>query len=532
MIRIGRPYREHDLSEPFDAVVIGSGVGGLGAAALLARHAGKRVLVLERHFTPGGFTHVFRRRGWEWDVGLHYVGAVQNPGSLTRRLFDHVTGGRLRWTPLAEVYDRIAIGDRVYDLAAGPEAFAGRMKERFPGEARAIDRYLETVRQVGRSSRLYFAEKALPGPLSALVGPVLRRPLLRHARLTTGEALGRITANRELIGVLTGQYGDYGLPPGRSSFAIHAMLVRHYLWGGSYPVGGSSQIAAAIAPAIETAGGRVLYQAEVEEILVRRGRAVGVRMADGAEIHAPVVISDAGVRNTFLRLLPRAVAERHGLEERLRGLAPSLGHLCLYAGFRGTDAELGLPRSNLWIYPGYDHDANLEAFLEDPEDAPLPLVYASFPSARDPSFASRCPGHATMELITVAPFDLFRPWRERPWRRRGGEYEALKVRFAERMLAELDRWMPGLAEKITFMEISTPLSTRHLVGYGRGEIYGLEHSPERFRQRFLRPRTPIRGLYLTGQDVTTCGVSGALAAGYLTASVVLGKNLLRAAGRG
>jgi len=200
-------------------------------------------------------------------------------------------------------------------------------------------------------------------------------------------------------------------------------------------------------------------------------------------------------------------------------------------GFRSTAAELGLPRHNLWIYPGPDHDANLEAHLKD-EAAPLPVVYASFPSAKDPSFESRYPGRATVELITVAPFDRFAPWVDTQWKRRPDEYEVRKQRIAERMLDALDTQLPGLREQIDHQELSTPLTTRHFAGYEHGEIYGLDHTPHRFKQRWLTPRTPIRGLYLTGQDVATCGVTGALIGGYLTASAIHGRNLLAAARRG
>jgi all-trans-retinol 13,14-reductase len=529
--RVGRPFRERDPATEHDAIVIGSGIGGLTAAALLARHAGKRVRVLERHYMPGGFTHVFRRRQYEWDVGLHYIGDVQTRRSLTRRLFDHVTDGGLEWASMGGVYDRILFGEDAYDFAAGPDGFVDGLAERFPGERAALERYVHTIRKVARRSRLYFAEKALPAPLAAAAGPLLRWPFLRWARRTTGEVLAEITADRRLRGVLAGQFGDYGLPPGEGSFGMHAVLARHYLWGGSYPVGGSSRIAAAMAPLIEDAGGEILFNAEVAEILVEGGVAVGVRMADGAELRAPLVISDAGAHNTFERLLPAAHAERHGLLERLRALAPSAAHLCLYLGLSRTAAELDLPKSNFWIYPGYDHDANVEAFVNDPQ-APLPVVYVSFPSAKDPDFERRCPGRATIELITLAPWRRFAAWAGRRVRRRGADYEELKAELAERMLVELDRRLPRVRAAIDHREVSTPLSTRHFANYDRGEIYGLAHSPQRFEARWLRPRTPVRGLWLTGQDVATCGVAGAMAAGYLTASAMLGRNLLKAAGRG
>ncbi len=203
----------------------------------------------------------------------------------------------------------------------------GRGVER-PGEERAIDRYLQLTKAAKKWTGLFFAEKAVPGMVSALAGGLMRAPFLRHARRTTKAVLDELTDNVELKGVLTGQFGDYGLPPSQSSFGMHALLTRHYMRGGYYPVGGSSVMAAAIAPLIEATGGEVHFQADVDEILIRNGRAVGVRMVDGREITAPIVVSDAGVHNTFLRLLPEGVS-RSGSIGKATEVPYSVAHLCV-----------------------------------------------------------------------------------------------------------------------------------------------------------------------------------------------------------
>jgi len=92
-------YHQTNVADTWDAIVIGSGIGGLTAASLLARHAGKRVLILERHYTAGGFTHVFHRPGYEWDVGVHYIGQVNDPASSLRAIFDHQPMGSFSGTP-------------------------------------------------------------------------------------------------------------------------------------------------------------------------------------------------------------------------------------------------------------------------------------------------------------------------------------------------------------------------------------------------------------------------------------------------
>ena len=282
----GIAYKQAKLAETWDAIVIGSGIGGLTAAVLLGAHAGKRVLVLERHYEAGGFTHTFHRPGYEWDVGLHYIGQMQDERSTVRRAFDHITAGRVQWQPMPEIYDRFLIEGRTFDYAAGLERFREGLRKSFPGENRAIDRYIAAVQACNRVSGLYYAEKAVPAPVAALAGSLMRMPYMRWAKHTTREVLESLTSNRELIGVLTGQWGDYGLPPGKSSFAVHATIAEHYFGGASYPVGGAGAIAAAIVPQIECAGGAVVTSAEVSAIMVDGARAAGVRMSDGREFRS------------------------------------------------------------------------------------------------------------------------------------------------------------------------------------------------------------------------------------------------------
>lgn len=530
-MKIGRSYKQQGIPDPgrggWDTIVIGSGLGGLATASLLARHRGQRVLVLERHYTAGGFTHVFHRPGFEWDVGVHYVGDVQRPRALLRRLFDHLTDGELAWADLGAVYDQIVFGDDVYDLVAGRDAFRERMHAYFPREGDAIDRYLARVRVAVGSSKRYFLEKALPPALGRIAGPLLHRPALAEAKRTVGEVIGELTRDPRLAGVLTGQYGDYGLPPGQASWFMHAMLVDHYLKGAAYPVGGSSRIAQTILPSIERAGGAVVTSAEVERILVERGRAVGVRLAGGEELRARRVVSDAGVAVTYGRLLDPAVAARAGVRATIPGVPPSFGHVSLYVGLDRTAAALGLAPANQWVYPGHDHDRNVARYVADP-DAPPPVAYLSFPSAKDPDFERRHPGKATIEVIGVLPWERVARWDGTAWRKRGEDYDAIKRRLEAQLMDVLVRRCPSIAGHVVHAELSTPLSTKQFAGHPRGEIYGLAHNPARFAARDLRVHTPIANLYLTGADVVTAGVGGALMAGVLTATVLARRNLLAA----
>jgi all-trans-retinol 13,14-reductase len=523
-------YRQAQVDDTFDAIVIGSGMGGLTTASLLARHAGKRVLVLERHYTAGGFTHAFHRPGYQWDVGVHYIGQVNDPASPVRAVFDHLTDGALHWQAMPDVYDRAILGGREYEFLSGEERFRDRLKEYFPSEGPAIDGYLRAVRSCAKSSGLFFASKAVPGPIERIAGWLMRAPFLRHAGRTTADTLAELGCSRELAGALTGQWADYGLPPGQSSFGIHAMIAEHYLDGAAYPVGGASAILETMLPAIEAAGGKLLVSADVQEVLIDHGRAIGVRMQDGREFHAATVISDAGAVNTYRRLLP-PLRETQDVLRQLDRIPPSMAHLSLYVGLKFSSEELGINPANLWICPSPDHDANVSR-SEASVDAPLPVIFISFPSAKDPSFASRYPGRSTIEVVAPAPFAWFEKWTDTRWKHRGAEYDHLKARWAERLKSELENAVPQVRGKIDCYELSTPLSTRSFTNHQSGQIYGLAHVPERFRLNCLGARTPVRGLFLTGADVTTAGVTGAMMAGVVAASAILRRNLVSVVTKG
>ena len=525
MKRTGYRYRTGRAAAHYDCIVIGSGIGGLACAALQAK-LGRKVCVLEQHYTAGGFTHSYEREGFEWDVGVHYIGEVHRPRNMLRRIFDVISDGRLKWAPMDAVYDRIIIGERRVDFVAGRDRLAASLKSQFPDEAQAIDAYLALVERAARSAQKFFAGQAMPR-LAAKAYNALRPLMVPKACFqTVREVLEGLTRNQELISVLTGQWGDYGMVPRDAAFMMHATVAKHYFAGGNYPVGGSWRIADSIIPVIRAAGGEVFTYAKVQKILIENGRATGVLMANGERLRADAVVSDAGARITFGELLPQAERERYGYAQKLAKVQPSGAHLCLYAGFNGSAAALGLPRTNLWIYPSIDHEGNVAKFAAD-LDAPFPMLYISFPSAKDPEWDARYPDKSTVEVLTMGPWAPFARWADTVWHKRGAEYEALKAKLRQRLLEALYEQMPQLRGALAYAELSTPLSTRWFQRYSHGEIYGLDHDVRRFNQDWLHPITPVKGLYLTGQDVVSAGVGGALMAGFLCTSAMLGRDAMK-----
>jgi all-trans-retinol 13,14-reductase len=520
-------YKQNPLlQDKYDTIIIGSGMGGLTTGAMLAKE-GQKVLILERHYTAGGFTHVFKRKGYEWDVGIHYIGDVQSKNSMISKLFDYIADGNIKWADMGEVYDRIVIGDTHYDLVKGVKNFKKQLTSYFPDEENAINEYVKLVFAATKTSRSFFMSKVIPPFLGKLIGGFIKRPFYKFADRTTYDVISSITSNEALIKVLTGQYGDYGLPPRKSSFYIHALVVRHYFNGGSFPIGGSSQIVKNIVPIIEKAGGTVLINAEVAEVVIERNSAKGVRMNDGNIFYADTIVSSAGIMTTYDKLLPSETVMKHQLKQQLKKVKRSAAHASLYIGFEATPEELQLPKTNYWIYPkDGDHDSNVERYLNDVNE-PFPQIYISFPSAKDPDWSNRYPGRSTIDIITFLPYKIFEPWAESRWKKRGKDYEALKEKIAQRLLQELYKQVPQVKGKVAYYELSTPLSTKHFINYKEGEIYGLEHSPGRFRQQFLNARTPIKNFYLTGQDISTAGIGGALISGVLTSTAITGVNMFK-----
>jgi len=532
---LGTPLHKFDMTKKYDAIIIGSGISSLILASILSRK-GQKALVLEKHYTPGGYTHTFKRKGYEWDVGVHYVGDVHKEYGTSKKLFDYTTDGSLKWAHMGESYDRIIFPDKSVTFKTGKQNLEKELIKAFPDEAKAIQKYLKLVQTVSKTSSLFFLNKLIPEWVSKLVGKKLTKSFDFWVNKSTKEVLDSLTNNEQLKAILVGQWGDYGLPPGESPFVMQAMVAKHYFDGGSYPVGGSSRIAESMIPIIRKSGGDVVFNAAVKEVIVKKKTAIGIKLENGKSIFAKKIVSGAGLYLTS-QLLGSSTDSASGFmsasqtnksEKKyslfnwpLQFVKPSASHICLHIGLDKTAEELNLSKENLWIYPGYNHDKNVREYIEGRESE-FPVVYTSFPSAKDPDFSKNYPGKGTIEMITMVPYQWYEKWEGTKWKKRGEEYLKHKEELSQRLLAHLYKHVPAVEGHVKFYELSTPLSTKNFCSYKSGEIYGIEHSKERFLSSYPRSKTPIKNFYLTGQDLTTGGVSGAMASGAFTAISMLG----------
>jgi all-trans-retinol 13,14-reductase len=504
------------MNQPYDVIVIGSGIGALSFGSIMAKMRGWRVLVLERHFKIGGFTHTFTRPGgWSWDVGLHYVGGM-GEGMMGRQLFDFITGGTVTWKSMPDVYDVFDYPALKVGAAKGEAHFQRSLIDAFPDEAQSIKQYFRDLKTAVNWLNRYAMSMAAPMPLSWMVRTV-NRFTSRLPLQTTGKYLETRFRDPRLRAVVASQWADYGLPPSQSSFLIHATIASHYLDGAWYPNGGSGEIAKAATSVIRAAGGELLANHEVTRILVEGGRAVGVEVnvkkgkeGTRAEFRAPVIVSDAGTWNTFARLLPSS----NGDESK----PPPEGFevVELFLGLQGDPRELGFCGENHWIFSSFDHD-DMYARRDELLEGRAAMAYLSFPSLKDPLERRH-----TAEIIAPLSYRSLKSYRDQPWRRRGADYDSAKDRITQALLDFVERQHPGFRALVEYCEVGTPLTFEHFTAAPSGAIYGYPGTPERYRKGLFGTMTPIPNLYLTGADVVSPGIMGALMGGVVAASRLIG----------
>jgi all-trans-retinol 13,14-reductase len=508
-------------SQPeYDAIVIGSGMGGLAFASIMAKLRKWRVLVLERHFKIGGFTHTFTRPGgWSWDVGLHYVGEM-GEGMIGRRMFDLITNGRVKWNPLPDVYDVFVYPNLQVRACKGEANFRSALTGAFPNERSNIEQYFRDLRSATSWANRFIAANAMP-PLLAWMVRAVNRFKADLPLEVTQQYLDRRFGDPRLRAVVTSQWADYGLPPGLSAFATHAVIASHYLNGAWYPDGGAGEIAKATGAVIRAAGGELLANHEVTRILLESGRAVGVevnvskgKQGSRAEFRAPVIVSDAGAWNTFTRMLPASALP---FRDQLKSPPEGFEVVELFLGLRCDPREMGFKGENYWIFESFDHD-EMYAQRNEVLDGRAAMAYLSFPSLKD-----RHAQRHTAEIIAPLSYGLLEAHSDEPWRRRSADYESAKKRITQALLDLVERHHPGFGDLVEYSELATPLTFEHFTAAPSGTIYGYPATPERYGKTWLGPLTPIRNLYLTGSDVALLGIMGALMGAVVTASCLLGR---------
>lgn len=515
--------------ERWDAIVIGSGLGGLTTAAYLATN-GVRTTVLEQYDVAGGCSHVFRRKGkWEFDVGVHYLGDCQPGGVIPTVLRGVGLDRRIEFLPMdRNGFDTLVFPDFTFRVPAGWDHYLERLLDAFPGERRGIERCLTTLRRIAEQLN---AASPPRSPLGALKFGFRSPAVVRWQGATLADLFDACGLGSRARAVIAGEAGDYAAPPSRVSVLLHAVLIDHYMHsGGYYPKGGGQVLAAHLVDVIQSHGGEVRTHARVERIEVEGGAVQGVRLRGGERLAAPIVVSDADLKQTLLDLVgSEHLSER--TRERVAGYRMALPLFCVYLGL-DLDLRERMRNTNLWVFPDYDMDEIYAPLYEGRLPERLPL-YITSASLKDPyTRAIAPPGCSSLEVMTMVPAGHeFWNVGEGPAAgerySRYADYRAIKDEVAERLIAGAEQVLGPFRDRILWQEAATPITHERYTLASGGTSYGLEHSPDQWGARRPRPRTEIDGLYLAGANtVYAHGIAGVMAGGVGTASSVLRRDLL------
>lgn len=487
------------------AVVIGSGMGGLTSAILLAQN-GYSVTVHEQHNRPGGLLHRFFRQGASYDTGFHYCGGIARDDILGAALRHLGVFDQLDFLPLdPDGFDRLVAPGLDFAVPVGWERYRAALKQQFPREAAGIDRYLQDCMDAVSNYGLYAFRAEIDVPT-----------LLKWEGISVQQVVDRAVTDPGLKAALTMQCVLYGVSPDQAPFGLHAVIVHHFVRGAYRIRGGGDRLAKVMVDRIKALGGQVRLKSEVTQVLVDGRVATGVELADGTQERADLVISNMHPR-LLLDLLPEG-SVRKAYKRRVMGQRLGWAHLGVYLKVDQGAPELG----NANLYRTYDLDVSKMYRPTGPDRTPF--YFATAPNeGLGPERRAR---HDVVLMLTAMSWDQVSQWAGTSAGQRPQAYLDTKQALMDPVINALRADFPDLGDRIVRSEASTALTTWHYTRAAGGATYGHYHSVDQMGRYRPSQFIKVRGVVQVGHGVFAPGVLGTCLSAYYGIGAHLGKERL------
>ena len=480
----------------YDAVIIGSGLGGLECAHILSK-AGMSVLLLERGAQAGGCLQSYRRHGLAFDTGFHYVGGLDEGQSL-HSAFRHLGLLHLPWQRLDNHFDRVTIGNQTFSFAQGYDAFVETLTVAFPAERDALNRYADMLKQCGEQQ--FNVLNPQPGESSVLsrlfetsayqyLTETFHDPLLIN--VLCGTSL-KMELRKESLPLFTFAHGN-------GSFIESSWRLK----------GDGSLIVNSLADGIRMHGGEIICNTEVRELVEKDGKLVHAVCSNGEIYEGTIFISNIHPAVTC-NLVKQSSRMKKVYRSRITHLENTFGMFTV--SLRIKPQTLRYFNWNQYIYK----EPDVWAFHLKNNPVSGVLV-----SCRIPEDGSKYVQQ--VDLLTPMNWSECEQWSHTEVGRRGEDYKAMKKRVADECITLAGRFIPGLRDRITGCYTSTPLTYRNYTLTPEGSAYGLRKDFRNPMITLLSPRTPIPNLLLTGQNLMLHGLHGVTMTALFTCAEVLGK---------